>query len=70
MKKTESNKNTCIMYNRQSTKYTTVALGTNEHINAIRQGYEYRGPVYVANMTEAITMREANEAFMKHICAL
>ena len=70
MKKTEENKNTCIMFNRQTAGYRTVGLGTDEHVDALRQGYEYRGPVYVAKLTEVLAMREANRAFMEHLGAL
>jgi hypothetical protein len=65
MKKTEENKNTIILFNRNNKGYITAELGSEAHATAVNQGYEYRGPAYVAKWTESIAMREANEAFMK-----
>ena len=65
MKISESNKNQCILFNQHSVGYLTVELGSIEHFEAVKRGYEYRGPNYVANITEIDTMRESNRIFME-----
>jgi hypothetical protein len=65
MKISESNKNQCILFNRHSVGYLIVELGSIEHLEAVKQGYEYRGPNYIATITEIDSMREANKIFME-----
>jgi hypothetical protein len=64
MEISKSNKNACTLFNRQSVKYLVVELGSIEHLEAVKKGYEYRGPAYVANITEIHSMSEANKLFM------
>jgi hypothetical protein len=60
-------KNSCTLFNRHSVSYLIVEVGSIEHLEAFKKGYEYRGPAYVANITEIEAMAEANQAFIKNI---
>jgi hypothetical protein len=57
----------CILFNKHTINYFIVELGSIEHLQAVKQGYEYRGPAYVANITEIDIMNKANEVFIKNI---
>ena len=65
MKISESNKNQCILFNKHSVEYLIVELGSTEHLEAVKKGYEYRGPNFVATITEIDTMDKANKIFME-----
>ena len=65
MKISKSNKNQCILFNRHSVGYLIVELGSIEHLEAVKKGYEYRGPSYVATITEIDSMCEANKIFIE-----
>jgi|688.fasta_scaffold142292_2 hypothetical protein len=65
MKISESNKNHCILFNKHSVGYLIVELGSIEHSEAVKKGYEFRGPSYVANITEIDAMSESNKIFME-----
>ena len=60
-------KNSCILFNRHEVKYLIVELGSAEHLEAYNNGYEYRGPAYVANTIEIETMRETNKTFIENL---
>ena len=65
MKISKSNKKDCILFNKHIKGYLIVELGSVEHLEAVRKGYEYRGPAYVANITEIDAMSESNKIFME-----
>ena len=57
----------CILFNKHTINYLIVELGSIEHLQAVKQGYKYRGPAYVANITEVDIMNKANEVVIKNI---
>ena len=67
MKNSESNKNQCTLFNRHSATYLVVELGSIEHLEAFKKGYEYRGPSYAATITEINKMAEDNRLFIENL---
>lgn len=55
------------LFNRSSRSYAIVHLGSNEHKELIKKGYEYRGLSHVALLTDNLEADKANEDFLKTI---